>query len=186
MPLSGKNTIIGVFEDRASAERALNGLQQAGFTEDQIGYAFRDAGTGGGGVLEPGDSKITEGAAVGALSGGAIGALAGAALVGLVPGIGPIIAGGALTAILAGGAAGAASTGLFGGVIGLGLSDANARFYEEQFRAGHPLVTVRADDREREARDILRDAGAIFADHGDAAPEVPDTQHVGDQETPLP
>ena len=39
MTTSDRSTVVGVFEDRAFAERAINELRQAGFSEEQIGFA---------------------------------------------------------------------------------------------------------------------------------------------------
>lgn len=42
----------------------------------------------------------------------------------------------------------------------MGVSDDEARYYENEHQAGHAVVAVRADGREQEAMDILRTNGA--------------------------
>lgn len=39
-------TIVGVFDNRADAQRALNELRLAGFRDEQIGFAVRPDGLG--------------------------------------------------------------------------------------------------------------------------------------------
>ena len=49
---------------------------------------------------------------------------------------------------------------MMGGLIGLGIPEDEARYYEGEFNRGRVLVTVRTSDRFNEARRILRDHGA--------------------------
>ena len=88
--------------------------------------------------------------------GGIIGA--GAAL--LIPGIGPVVSGGLLASALAGAATGAVAGGVAGGVsgalVGLGIPEHEAKYYDEQFKKGGTLMTVRAEDRYNDASDIVR------------------------------
>jgi hypothetical protein len=39
-----RSTVVGVFEHRSDAERAIDGLHRAGFTDEQIGFIMRDGG----------------------------------------------------------------------------------------------------------------------------------------------
>ena len=160
--------VVALFQDRLAAENAIRALQDAGFSRDGIGVATRDRTAEG--RLTEGDSKAAEGAATGALSGGALGGLVGL-LVGVgalaIPGLGPVIAGGALATALgvAGGTAvagagiGAATGGILGALIGMGIPDDEARRFERGFREGGTLVTLETAGREAEARQILRRFG---------------------------
>lgn len=47
-----------------------------------------------------------------------------------------------------------------GDLTGMGISNDEARYYENEYQVGHALVAVRADGREQEAMDILRANGA--------------------------
>jgi uncharacterized protein (TIGR02271 family) len=157
-----RTTAVGVFEDRARAQQAVNELRRMGFREDQIGVAARD-GTAVAGTTDVSGkgNKAGTGAATGVAAGAVLGALWGLGIVaGLLPAIGPAIAGGALAAVLSSAAAGAAAAGIVGALIGLGIPEEEARYYEGEFKAGRTLVTVRADGRYDEACAVLRRFGA--------------------------
>jgi uncharacterized protein (TIGR02271 family) len=53
-------------------------------------------------------------------------------------------------------AAGAAAASLVGALIGLGIPEEEAKFYDTEFQSGRTIVTVRADGRYDEALHILR------------------------------
>lgn len=161
--------VVALFHDRDAAENAIRALQAAGFSREGIGVAVRDRSAEGA-LIGDGESRAAEGAATGALSGGVLGGIVGL-LVGVgalaIPGIGPVIAGGALATALgiAGGTAvagagiGAATGGVLGALVGLGIPDAEARHFERGFREGGTLVTLEAGARDDEARRILRRFG---------------------------
>jgi uncharacterized protein (TIGR02271 family) len=154
----GRSTAVGVFEDRTHADRAVAELRQAGFREDQIGVAMRhNAGDFELNMdTDEGNSEVGAGAATGALTGLGLGALAGlGVLAGVIPVIGPAIAGGTLGVILSNAAAGAGIAGLVGALIGLGIPEEEASYYQGEFEAGKVVVTVQAADRVREAEEIL-------------------------------
>jgi uncharacterized protein (TIGR02271 family) len=50
--------------------------------------------------------------------------------------------------------------GLIGALVGAGVPEEEAGYYEGEFKAGRTIVTVTADGREDEARSILRHFGA--------------------------
>src|SRR4028118_1146526 len=159
---------IGVFPHRRDAEAAMGELRSIGFPMSQISLVGKDGQGGtqaGGGVTDR--TKTDEGAKAGAATGGALGGLGGL-LVGLgalaIPGIGPVIAGGALATALAttaaGGAIGAAAGGLTGALVGLGIPDDRARFYNDRVNHGEYLVMVDGTEEEiRRAEPILRRRG---------------------------
>jgi hypothetical protein len=141
--------VVGLFEDRTLADSAVQELKRAGFDDEQIGYAIRTPD--GGHVVDPPKKLGGEGFAAGAVIGG----LAGAAAAILVPGIGPVLAGGALLGVLGGAAVGSATGGILGALAAMGIPEEEATRYEGEFQAGRILVTVRADERSDEARAIL-------------------------------
>jgi uncharacterized protein (TIGR02271 family) len=156
--------VVGVFEDQSMAERAVDALENAGFNSDQIGFVRRDQGTDrqAGGTME--ETNDTAGGAVtGAVSGGILGGILGAAAALLIPGIGPVVAGGILATTLTGAAVGAAAGGLLGALTKMGVPEEEARYYQGEFEQGRTIVTVRADGRQQEAIDILRRHGAYDA-----------------------
>ena len=158
--------VVGVFQDRTTAERAVQQLKNAGFRDDQIGFVARDQGAGQG-TTATGETAETgttgERAAAGAVGGGILGGIIGAAAALLIPGIGPVVAGGILATTLAGAAVGAAAGGLLGALTKMGVPEEEARYYESEFQAGRTIVTVQPDGRQQEALDILRRNGAYDA-----------------------
>jgi len=147
-------TIVGLFPDRADAEAAIQDLKDAGFTNEQIGVAMRDAGEQQTLAADTGANAAT-GAATGAVSGGLVGGLLGLLGSLLIPGVGPVLAGGVLGSTLAGAGIGAATGGLVGALIGLGVPEADARHFDQGFREGGTLVTVDAGARTPEAVAIM-------------------------------
>jgi hydrogenase maturation factor len=73
----------------------------------------------------------------------------------LLPGVGPVVAGGVLAAFFGGAIAGTAVGGIFGAMTGLGISEDEARFYEREFQSGRAIVAVRPAGRAAEAAEIL-------------------------------
>jgi len=149
-------TVLGIFDDPATARRALEELQDSELHIDDISIISR-ATESGAPVSD--DSHITAGGgvAVGALWGGAVGL---AAL--LIPGVGPLVAGGALIAALTGAAAGALVGGVAGALIDhLGISAEEATQYAHLVQIGKTLVAakVRSEDA-TEVRRILAKDGA--------------------------
>lgn len=47
MTTTQQSTVVGVFDERAMAERAVDQLQQAGFSDDQISFSAHSTSTGG-------------------------------------------------------------------------------------------------------------------------------------------
>src|SRR5688572_30905187 len=147
---------VGVFDERNDAELAARDLREKGFKDDQIGYAWRDDK----GKTHQAGNKSGEMAASGAGTGVVLGGIIGAGAALLIPGIGPVVSGGLLASALAGAATGAVAGGVAGGVsgalVGLGIPENEAKYYDEQFREGRTLMTVRANDRYDDASDIVR------------------------------
>ena len=148
--------IVGVFDDRYAAEQAVDALERAGFAHDQIGYVIRGADqVRGGMIVDTVGTKDGKGAAAGAITGGMIGGILAAAVSLLIPGVGPIVAGGVLAAFFGGAIAGTAVGGILGAMAGLGISEDEARFYEQEFNEGKAIVAVKPEGRAAEAADTL-------------------------------
>jgi hypothetical protein len=147
---------VGVFDERNDAELAARDLREKGFKDDEIGYAWRDDA----GKTHQEGNKSGEMAASGAGTGVVLGGIIGAGAALLIPGVGPVVSGGLLASALAGAATGAVAGGVAGGVggalVGLGIPEDEAKYYDEQFKEGRTLMTVRADDRYNDASDIVR------------------------------
>jgi len=184
MAMTARSTMVGVFHTREQANDALTALRNAGFRDDQIGFAVRTESDIAS--LNP-DAVMTEerdtgpgaagGALTGAITGGATAAL-------MIPAIGPVIAGGILAAALMGAAIGAATGGILGSLINLDVTEDDARYYEDEMRAGRSVVIVRAEDRSDEAAAILHRAGAYDVDAlgKTTMTETPQVQGMGDRE----
>jgi uncharacterized protein (TIGR02271 family) len=157
-----KDVVVGVFETRHGAEQAMAELRKAGFTNDQISMVARDAD--GKTVRTEGDEETyaDEGAVAGAVAGAGVGALVGiGVLSGVVPVIGPVLAVGALGTVLLNAATGAAIAGIAGALIGWGIPEEEAEYYEHEVKAGRHLVTVEANGRADEARRIMHRFGGF-------------------------
>ena len=289
MSLSQRWTVIGIFEDQGQAQQVIDELQQAGFSEDQIGFVFREgepavskadieaeentgAFKGGivGGILGAADALLTpvlgpsvantiptatmpvaeqaidrfqqagtddgqsrvereaapgvdaedtqtlrspqgdnskhgdhreqsdhweqeetatgvnaedtqilrspqddnrgkrliEEEATGAVTGGIVGGVLGAAVALLIPVIGPAFAGGILVTVFSA-ALGAVTGGMLGALVTLGVPEEQARHYEEEFKAGRTIVTVKTEDQQQEVLDIMYHHGARYANAHD-------------------
>src|SRR5262245_28031915 len=93
-----RTAAAGLFRDRDGAVGAIDDLKAAGFRPEDVGVVMRDRDAQGRLVDETG-TRAAQAAGAGALGGGVLGGLVGW-LVGIgalaIPGIGPVIAGGAL------------------------------------------------------------------------------------------
>lgn len=157
--------VVGVLDDRAHAERVLQALRSAGLDPSQIGVATLEQRELEGASGEAaGHREIsmdeTAGILTGGLLGGVAGWLIGAATV-AVPGLGALVAAGALVGALGGAGIGAAAGGLVGYLAEQGLPHEEAQYYHERVHGGAVLVTVQAPaDRADEIRSILQSHGA--------------------------
>lgn len=153
-------TVVALFDDFNSANNAVRELLDNGFTRDDMSVVASDAsGDYSRNLNAPRDadtSGAAEGAGVGAGIGAVIGGLGGL-LLGLgaltIPGIGPVIAAGPLSAALtglAGAGVGAVAGGVTGGLLGalvdMGVPEETAQYYTEGVRRGGTLVTLRSPD----------------------------------------
>jgi len=157
------STTAGVFNSREEAERAIAALKAAGYRDNQIGLVARDSRGKTTRTDGSGNTFAEEGAAIGAGVGAAAGVALGAGIMtGVIPVIGPILAIGPIAALLLDAAGGAAVGGVAGALIGWGLPEEDARYYEGEVKAGRYLVTVECGYGD-DARDIV---GDIVRQHG--------------------
>jgi len=111
-------------------------------------------------VTQANEPTAGESGREGILTGGIIGGVLGAAAALLIPGVGPVIAGGILGATLGGAAIGGIAGGFLSTFTHMGVPEEKARYYEQEFQAGRTLVTIKADDRQQKAIEILQRHGA--------------------------
>jgi len=155
---TGQETVVGVFHTAAEAQAAVNRLKALGLTDDQIGVISQDKE---GTFQEQSEETMAEeGASIGAVTGLGAGALWGIGIAaGVLPAIGPVIAGGTLAAIAASAGTAAAAGGILGAFIGLGIPEEEAEFYHSEFEHGRTIVTVKCN------KDQLAQVHQILDDH---------------------
>jgi hypothetical protein len=165
-----KTTLLAAFEDRQRAMDAVQELERQGFDREHVGFVIRGEDVARGGMItDTVGAKDARGAALGAVTGGVVGGILAAAISLLVPGIGPVLAGGLLTMAAGGAIAGTAVGGILGALQGLEVSEEEARFYDQEFRAGRAIVAVRPGTRAQDAMSILaRFGGRHFESRQDA------------------
>ena len=149
--------VICLVKDLGDAERVVQELRHAGFTDDTISVLFPDQKLTRDFAHEQ-NTKAPEGAATGAGAGGVVGGALGW-LVGVgslaIPGLGAFIAAGPILAALSGAAVGAAVGGLTGALVGMGIPEYEAKQYEGKIKNGNILISVHVADAEE--RDIARE-----------------------------
>jgi len=147
--------LTGMFQDRESAEKVYTGLQERGYTKDDINLVMSDETRkkyfdDKDDVTDLG-SKALEGAGAGSAIGGTVGAIAGIiAAVGtsiLIPGLGLVIAG-PIAGGLAGAGAGGLTGGIIGALIGAGIPEDRAKVYEAGLKDGRILIGLKPKNQE--------------------------------------
>lgn len=172
---SADRAVVASFEDRVNAEFAVDALEQVGFTHDHVGYVIRGADAVAGGMLSSAaGAKDVRGAAAGVITGGIVGGVLATAAAILIPPVGPVIAAGLLASFFGGTIAGMAVGGIIGALRGLGVSEEEARHYEQEFHAGKAIVAVRAGPRAKEAAEILSRFGGAQI-HSESHSPIPTT-----------
>lgn len=154
--------VAAVFADNRMAARAVDELRYAGIPDRAISVLVSQDGETAASDGEKGSPKgLIKGVAYGAGAGALFGMAALA-----IPGVGPFLAAGAIAEAAVGGAAltgaavGAAAGGLVTALTGYGLSDDDARYYEERIRSGGVFIAVDSAGLAPEtAADILQACG---------------------------
>ena len=161
------NLISAAFDSQMEAERAVSQLRQAGVQDSAISViAQQDDGKTAVATDGSGEEVAKDVIGTAALGAGA-GTLLGIAAL-AIPGVGPLVAAGAIAsaaipgAALTGMAIGAAAGGLGGMLKDHGISGDDADYYEDRINQGGVFVSVDAEngsfDRQS-AEDILYASG---------------------------
>jgi len=164
-------TIIGVISDREHAELAIEDLKTRGYKPDELSIIMRDQSQAQEMSADTG-VDVVSGTATGATTGAVLGGLAGLLASYMIPGLGAFFIGGPIASALgltgaaattaSGAATGALAGGFLGALTGLGLSEDDARLYEESVNAGKILIAVPVlNESEKEVEGLLR---AHYAD----------------------
>jgi hypothetical protein len=167
--MSERNTaVFAMCRSREDADKTVDSLIVAGFAPLTISVLLPDGHATKEFALEH-HTKTPEGSAASPLTaGGVIGGTLGV-LLGLgalaIPGLGPLIAVGPITAGLAGLGVGGLVGGFVGALVGMGVSESDAQLYEQHVREGGALVSVHCDSPSEliRAKEVLHamDAGEI-------------------------
>jgi len=162
--MAGKNTAAyAIFSNRSAAERAVDQLNTAGFSHQDVSVLMSD-NQGSRDFATEKNTKAPEGTAtgvgIGGVVGGTLGLLAGIGAL-AIPGVGPLIAAGPIMGALAGLGVGGAVGGLVGALVGMGIPEYEAKRYEGRVKDGGILVSVHCDssDEVSRAKDVLKQAG---------------------------
>ncbi len=174
-----KKSVFCIATSRSQADRIVDQLKAANFSNNDISVLFPDRGTSHDFAHEK-NTKAPEGAVAGAGTGGVVGGALGW-IVGIgalaIPGVGPFIAAGPILAALSGAAIGAAAGGIAGGLIGLGIPELEAKRYEGKVKEGNILLSVHTENSEeiKSAKEIFTHAGAhdICTTGESTAPDAP-------------
>jgi hypothetical protein len=143
-------SIVAVYPDHPAAERAVRKLHKSGFAMPDLSIVGRDFQVTEEpiGFVSVGD-YAKAGAGTGAWFGGLFGLFMGAAFL-ILPGVGPIVVAGPLTAAfvagMEGAIAGTALGSLAGALVGWGVPRERALKFEKQVKGGKFLVIVRGSE----------------------------------------
>jgi hypothetical protein len=159
-----KRSVLCLVDRETQADAIVAKLRNAGFADNDVSVLFPDKGTTRDFAHQK-ETKMPEGATLGAGTGGAIGGTIGL-LAGIgalaIPGLGPLIAAGPIIAALSGGAIGAGVGGLTGALVGLGIPEYEAKRYEGKVKEGGILISVHSEsnDETHSAKVIFKEEGA--------------------------
>ncbi|HEY1985799.1 MAG TPA: DUF3341 domain-containing protein [Terracidiphilus sp.] len=161
---SVQTAVFGLFATAETAEAAFDQLLARGFLRSGISILVPDNETTR--VFAQQESSLTDdtttaGVSTGGIVGGGLGLLAGLGEL-AVPGIGPLMAAGPITATLVGAAVGGTLGGLVGALIGAGIPEFEAKIYEGAVREGGILLSIHCEssDQVNLAESALEESGA--------------------------
>jgi uncharacterized membrane protein len=152
-------TVIGVFNSKEQAEKAVSNLRESGFDTNEVSIVAKNDEQGqnnDGNGTTMGMGEISDGTATGGVLGGLAGLAMGAGAL-AIPGLGPIIAAGPIAGLLSG----AATGGVAGGLLDWGIPEQRGQYYEGEVKKGGILAAVRTHEQKIDkAADIFRQNGA--------------------------
>lgn len=163
-------TVLGIFTERDDAGEAINKLKAEGYNPKDISIVMKDQKEGER-LADDTGSDVVGGTMSGATTGAVVGGIAGLLSSFVLPGLGAFFIGGPIATALgltgaaastvSGATTGAIAGGLLGALTSFGLSEDEARGYEERIKEGAILVAIPAKEGdERIVEQILREADA--------------------------
>lgn len=176
-------TVAGVFPSFSEAGHVARHLENLGIVHEDINIIAGNDQARHDDVMAKSkrEHESTAASAASAASfGGGVGIVA--SLIALaIPGVGPIIAGGAMATVLTGLGIGAAAGGLLGAFGGMGISHDDAKIYEQAVREGKVFLSVHVDDSmEAEVIRVMNEhsAGNVHEETSSAAHPYPGDSSV--------
>jgi hypothetical protein len=160
-----KKAVFGIYHTRDQAERAVDDLLAANFSNDDVSVLLPDNDRGTRDFAHEKNTKAPEGTTAGVTTGGAVGGTLGL-LAGIgalaIPGVGPLIVAGPIVAAFAGLGVGGAVGGIIGALVGMGIPEYEAKRYEGRIKEGGVLLSVHCDTSAQiaSAKDLLKQTGA--------------------------
>ena len=163
--MSVKNTaVFGIYPAHASEEHAVDALRTSGFRNSDISVLYpenpepRELAQAKSNTVQAG---ATVGGGTGVLVGGALGWLVGMVAL-AIPGVGPFLAAGPILAALVGAGVGGVMGEIAGALIGMSMTEDEAKRYEGRVKSGGILLSVHSDSSEwtNRAKGILEQTGA--------------------------
>ena len=138
---------VGTFTTREDAEYALRELRDAGFNMDKVSVVAKNpeqqsnmSGAEVKSASEQAEGGAAAGATTGAATGGLMGLIGGLGVIAL-PGVGAVAELGVVLAnTLLGSGIGAAGGGLVGALIGWGIPEDRAKYYDEMLSQGRYII----------------------------------------------
>ena len=155
LPLQA-GSVVAVFDHREQAESAVRSLQENGFGSDEIGFAMRQPDAN---VETPEQARDAHAAVTGAATGAVVGGLLATAASVLIPGVGPVLAGGILASFVGGAVAGTAVGGVIGALSGIDMELDDQQKLIDHFEQGRCLVVVKNTANADQAVALLEAAG---------------------------
>lgn len=148
--------LVGAYSSKEKVIDIITELKESGYRSDDISVIGKDTNEAEL-ILDQNEEKISDSVAGGAISGGLLGGIGGwlaGVTVLTVTGIGPLIVAGPIAMTLSGVVFGAGAGGLIGSLVGLGLTEDEAKDYEERVKKGDYLIIVK-DDNDNNLRKIM-------------------------------
>ena len=156
------NLVTGLFDTESAAENAVSQLKTLGYGQNEISIVMKNRGEAAE-FAEHTGSHTMEGIGTGAAIGGTVGALLGGILaVGsiAVPGVG-LVAAGAIASMLAGAGAGGIAGSVLGWLVGAGIPEDVAPYYERGLSQGGIVVAVAAHSGDESRVQQILQGGSV-------------------------
>jgi len=150
--------VVGLFSNYKDANDAVSELMNNGYSKNDLDLVGKKESFNMDNNGENMGEDTVAGATAGAVIGGIAGLVAGVAAL-TIPGVGPIITLGTLTAALGSTAVGAAGGGAIGGLIGLTEEEGVA--YEQALAKGSILVIVKPKGDVQMVKDVFSKHNAM-------------------------